>query len=139
MKKEFIKFFIFCPLPNEKKPIYDLLIVKKKLEKIEKLFSFSYSQQEKFLFFKDSIIQLFISFFLLPRWNDGIKILKKPLINYEETSWYDGEIWEKPLSLIKNDQLLSRIIFKRSFKKLAFLFLINFWLLLIFLGSLNFL
>jgi hypothetical protein len=132
MKKEFIKFFIFCPLPNEKKPIYDLLILKKKLERIEKSFYSLDSQKKKVLLIKDIILQTLGSFFLFIRWKDGLNNIKKPLINYEEASWYDGEVWEKPLSLIKNDQLLSQIIFQRLFNKLLFFFLVNFYIFFIF-------
>jgi hypothetical protein len=30
----------------------------------------------------------------------------KSTLFYEEASWYDGQIWNKPLSIIKNDRLL---------------------------------
>lgn len=31
----------------------------------------------------------------------------EPRLIYEEASWYDGQIWEKPFPLLKNDRLLS--------------------------------
>jgi hypothetical protein len=39
-----------------------------------------------------------------------LKTLEKQLnlafVIYEESSWYDGQIWEKPFWVIKNDHLL---------------------------------
>lgn len=31
----------------------------------------------------------------------------EPRLVYEEASWYDGQIWEKPFALLKNDRLIS--------------------------------
>jgi hypothetical protein len=35
------------------------------------------------------------------------KRLKEPNVFYEEGSWFDGQIWEKPFYVIKNDRLLA--------------------------------
>lgn len=43
----------------------------------------------------------------LARWKQVELRLKKSRLFYEEASWYDGQIWEKPFSILKNDQLLS--------------------------------
>lgn len=44
-------------------------------------------------------------------------------LSYEEASWYDGQIWEKPFVLLKNDRLLStqklEPILKRIFRTLS--------------------
>jgi hypothetical protein len=44
---------------------------------------------------------------------------------YEETSWYDGQIWEKPFFSIKNDRFLSLLIIQPILKK-------NFLILIVF-------
>jgi hypothetical protein len=41
------------------------------------------------------------------RWKQIERRLKKSRLFYEEASWYDGQIWEKPFSILKNDKLLS--------------------------------
>jgi len=45
--------------------------------------------------------------FILFRWITINTKFQTPRIIYEEASWYDGQIWEKPFFLIKNDKLLS--------------------------------
>ena len=32
--------------------------------------------------------------------------LKKTKIVYEESSWYDGQVWEKPLEIYNRDRLI---------------------------------
>ena len=34
------------------------------------------------------------------------KRLNQSRLFYEEASWYDGQIWEKPFIILKNDRLL---------------------------------
>jgi len=67
----------------------------------------------EFLF--DWLIQnLFISvnllnilyFIVIWRWNEVKKRLNESRLFYEEASWYDGQIWEKPSIILKNDRLL---------------------------------
>ena len=41
------------------------------------------------------------------RWKQVEKDFNQPRIFYEEASWYDGQIWEKPFSILKNDKLIS--------------------------------
>ena len=41
------------------------------------------------------------------RWSQLLKRLRNSRLFYEEGSWYDGQYWEKPLELIKNDKLLT--------------------------------
>lgn len=45
--------------------------------------------------------------FIIFRWITINKKFQTPRIIYEEASWYDGQIWNKPFFLIKNDKLLS--------------------------------
>ena len=40
------------------------------------------------------------------RWNEVKKRLNQARLFYEEASWYDGQIWEKPFIILKNDRLL---------------------------------
>ena len=41
------------------------------------------------------------------RWNQLQKQLNKSRFFYEEGSWYDGQFWEKPISILKNDRFIS--------------------------------
>jgi hypothetical protein len=49
---------------------------------------------------------------------------------YEESSWFDGQIWEKPFFLLKYDRLIGsqklEVIVRRYFRILVFLVII--WL-----------
>ena len=61
------------------------------------------------------LIKIFLSFLsiflflnmILFRWITINKRFKNPRLIYEEASWYDGQIWEKPFFLMKNDKLIS--------------------------------
>jgi hypothetical protein len=52
---------------------------------------------------------------------------------YEEASWYDGQIWEKPFELIKNDKLLSTQKIEPIILRITNLLFFFFSLFLIFL------
>ena len=41
------------------------------------------------------------------RWKQNQTRFNQTRLFYEEGSWYDGQYWEKPLSLVKNDKLIS--------------------------------
>lgn len=58
-----------------------------------------------FLSFSFSLIAFFY-FLIFFRWYQLEKSFERSRFFYEEASWYDGQFWEKPLSLIKNDHLL---------------------------------
>lgn len=66
-------------------------------------------------FFDWLLINLAISlnflFFLIlvifARWKQIEKEFNEPRLFYEEASWYDGQVWEKPFSILKNDKLIS--------------------------------
>lgn len=53
----------------------------------------------------------------------------EPRLVYEEASWYDGQIWEKPFALLKNDRLIStqrlQPILKRLMGTLAFFLMVQ--------------
>jgi len=78
------------------------------------------SLNELIIFFKKDFFDWLLSKFLLSflsiffylnfilfRWITINKKFQAPRLIYEEASWYDGQIWEKPFFLIKNDKLLS--------------------------------
>jgi hypothetical protein len=61
--------------------------------------------------FVNLLISLNFFFFLIfvnyIRWKQVQKRFSNSRLFYEEASWYDGQIWEKPFSIIKNDRLVS--------------------------------
>jgi hypothetical protein len=132
-----IKIFLLCPVPEDQKPINEYLqLTENSLTKWvtfstqeyqKKIFSFFFRSfcffslvnilnlQNNFYFIdwilKNLIFTIFTLLILLGinyfRWQTIENKLKKSRLFYEEASWYDGQIWEKPFSIIKNDQLLS--------------------------------
>ena len=126
-----IKVFLLCPVPEDQKPINEYITLKKNsflnwttcsLKKYHVkiisgyLFAFpvfliSFLTLTPFSFFE--IVKIFLvsaSFFfisILIRWSTINKRLVESRVFYEEASWFDGQIWEKPFFLIKNDKLLS--------------------------------
>lgn len=121
-----IKTFLLCPIPEDQKPMNDYLKLKEKKGIIQKnyflisLFCFLFYkfiillENENQLFFAKIQIIYLISFsiFTISYLQKLIQCfnLKKALscsrFFYEEGSWYDGAIWEKPIIIIKNDKLL---------------------------------
>ena len=85
-------------------------------------------------------ISLTFLFFLLlvifARWKQVEKEFDEPRLFYEEASWYDGQVWEKPLSILKNDKLIStqkiKPILERISRTMFTLFSWDLGLLLIF-------
>lgn len=59
------------------------------------------------IFFYTFFTVNFFLFFVFFRWFELNKRLKKSRLFYEEGSWYDGKIWNKPFPLIKNEKLVS--------------------------------
>jgi hypothetical protein len=57
--------------------------------------------------FLSFIFLSFLLFVIFYRWKQVEKDFNQPRIFYEEASWYDGQIWEKPFSILKNDKLYS--------------------------------
>jgi hypothetical protein len=146
-----IKIFLLCPIPDEQKPINEYLILKEKdftnllfLNSTNSFFRiFSYF----FLFFSFAflitfliqlktktilfsiffaIISLFLGFFVnFLNWVQLFNRFRNSRLFYEEGSWYDSQIWEKPIELIKNDKLISNLkikpILKRSLKTVKIL------------------
>lgn len=152
-----IKTFLLCPVPDDQKPINEYLNLKQNkflnwgnlnTNKNKKFlatlfltfFSFFSIGQLNLLSFSNFLEILFntlviIQFFLLViliRWITINQKFQHSRLIYEEASWYDGQIWEKPFFLIKNDKLIStqkiepilEEIIKSFFLSLSFLFLV---------------
>ena len=152
-----IKTFLLCPVPDDQKPINEYLNLKENKflnwgslnsNKNKKFlgtvfltfFSFFSINEFQFFSFKSFFEILFntfivIQFFLLViliRWTTINQKFQNSRLIYEEASWYDGQIWEKPFFLIKNDKLIStqkiepilEEILKNFFICLFFLFLV---------------
>jgi hypothetical protein len=65
------------------------------------------------------------------RWKDIQLHFNKSRVFYEEASWFDGQIWEKPFFLIKNDKLISTQKIQPILQRL----LITLWLVVFLEGS----
>lgn len=132
-----IKIFLLCPVPEDQKPInayiglkenqltnWTTLSKKNYEKKLVSLFFFFFlfisflrlsSFPDNRYLFEWLLINTFISlnllFFLVllvfSRWKQIEKDFNEPRLFYEEASWYDGQIWEKPFSILKNDKLIS--------------------------------
>ena len=63
-------------------------------------------------------IPLLISLRLYLGWNHVFKRLTSEKIEYEESGWYDGQIWLKPLSLKEKESLIASIEVKPILKNL---------------------
>jgi hypothetical protein len=127
-----IKIFLLCPIPEDQKPINQYINLKEdnitnliNLEQKNFLFLFlsffffiSLIRFEnfnlihnKFFFYlvnsEISLLFLFLIYFSIYfRLKDLESKFNKSTLFYEEASWYDGQIWNKPLSILKNDRLL---------------------------------
>jgi hypothetical protein len=73
-------------------------------------------------FFLSNILLLFLFLIILSRWFQTYNRFESARLFYEEASWYDGQIWEKPLLLIKNDQLLKSQKIRPLLKRIQFTF-----------------
>jgi hypothetical protein len=129
-----IKFFLLCPIPEDQKPINEYIGLKENPLTNWTTLSKKYYQRQIFSFFlvifvlssafsfsdinffEDWVIEnLFwttfclmnFGFLLIFRWSQVQKRFNTSRLFYEEISWYDGQIWEKPLLIIKNDRLIS--------------------------------
>ena len=153
-----IKIFLLCPIPDDQKPISEYINLKEndftnlmllsRKNYFSKIFTnfliyFTLSTPVTYLFKLNAQLFLFNSFYAtsllilnffinLLRWSQLLKRFRSTRLFYEEGSWYDGQIWEKPLELIKNDKLLAsqkiRPILKRLTKTLTVLMIFNSYL-----------
>ncbi len=150
-----IKIFSLCPVPENQKAINDYIQLK------EKISTKHYKNSKQldltiafFIFFvflnifnsnKENLFILFITFylfilskdlFIFLQWNNIYSNFTLPRLFYEEGSWYDGEIWEKPMFLIKNEKLLAtkkiKPILTTFFSIKNFFFTLSYTFILIF-------
>ena len=133
-----IKIFLLCPVPEDQKPIKQMINLKENswtntLTLSNKdlirnfFFNFFYyflaislfrvnELNYSFLNFnwlltniEISLICLFLTiYFISNQWNTLLKAFNSTRIFYEEASWFDGQIWDKPFSIIRNDRLIIR-------------------------------
>jgi len=132
-----IKIFLLCPIPEDQKPINEYislkennltnwitLVRKKYLGTLFQLFltlfliclTFTFdgiesinqliATFEQTSFFSLAILN-FVLIYILSNWKQVDNRFNTSRLIYEEGSWYTSEIWEKPISLIKNDKLIS--------------------------------
>jgi len=69
-------------------------------------------------FFSSLSIPLLISIRLFLGWNHIFKRLTSEKVEYEESGWYDGQVWEKPLVLKEKESLIASIEVKPILKNL---------------------
>ena len=69
-------------------------------------------------FFSSLSIPLLISIKLYLGWNHVFKRLTSERVEYEETGWYDGQVWIKPLVLKERESLIASIEVKPILKNL---------------------
>jgi len=69
-------------------------------------------------FFSSLSIPLLISIRLYLGWNHVFKRLTSEKVEYEESGWYDGRVWEKPLVLKEKESLIASIEVKPILKNL---------------------
>ena len=69
-------------------------------------------------FFSSLSIPLLISIRLYLGWNHVFRRLTSEKVEYEESGWYDGQVWEKPLVLKEKESLIASIEVKPILKNL---------------------
>ena len=69
-------------------------------------------------FFSSLSIPLLISIRLYLGWNHIFKRLTSEKVEYEESGWYDGQVWEKPLVLKEKESLIASIEVKPILRNL---------------------
>ena len=69
-------------------------------------------------FFSSLAIPLLISLRLYLGWNHIFKRLTSEKVEYEESGWYDGQVWMKPLVLKEKESLIASIEVRPILKNL---------------------
>ena len=69
-------------------------------------------------FFSSLSVPLLISIRLYLGWNHVFKRLTSEKVEYEESGWYDGQVWTKPLVLKEKESLIASIEVKPILKNL---------------------
>ena len=75
-------------------------------------------------FFSSLSIPLFISIRLYLGWNHIFKRLTSERVEYEESGWYDGQVWIKPLVLKEKESLIATIEVRPILKNIIQIFTI---------------
>ncbi len=70
-------------------------------------------------FFGSLSIPLLITIRLLLGWSHIYKRLTSEIIEYEESGWYDGQIWNKPIELKEKESLIASLEVKPILKNLT--------------------
>ena len=73
-------------------------------------------------FFSSLSIPILICIRLYLGWNHVFKRLTSERIEYEESGWYDGQVWIKPLDLKEKESLIASIEVKPILKNLIQIF-----------------
>ena len=73
-------------------------------------------------FFSSLSIPLLILIRLYLGWNHIFNRLISEKVEYEESGWYDGQVWEKPLVLKEKESLIASIEVKPILKNLIQIF-----------------
>jgi len=73
-------------------------------------------------FFSSLSIPLLISVKLYLGWNHVFKRLTSEKVEYEESGWYDGQVWIKPLVLREKESLIATIEVKPILNNLIQIF-----------------
>jgi len=82
-------------------------------------------------FFSSLSAPLLISIRLFLGWNHIYKRLISEKVEYEESGWYDGQIWIKPIQLKEKENLIASIEVKPILKKISQITSIIFSLILL--------
>ena len=69
-------------------------------------------------FFSSLSIPFLISIRLYLGWNHVFKRLTSEIVEYEESGWYDGQMWIKPINLKEKESLIASIEVKPILKNL---------------------
>ena len=73
-------------------------------------------------FFSSLSIPILISIRLYIGWNHVFKRLTSERVEYEESGWYDGQVWLKPLGLKEKESLIASIEVKPILRNLTQVF-----------------
>ena len=68
--------------------------------------------------FSSLVIPLLISIRLYLGWNHVFKRLTSEKVEYEESGWYDGQVWMKPLVLKEKESLIASVEVRPILKNL---------------------
>lgn len=74
---------------------------------------------------------------LINRWENIKQRFIKSRLFYEEASWFDGQIWEKPAYILRNDKLIANQKIQPIIQRLIYLFYITLALSLVIGGFLE--